>query len=87
VPPPQKKKIEKKYFSGNYHKKIRTFSDKYRKNSCILIIFRANNHVNVGHFVNFSYITFGEEQDVLPPKLTELLRLYGVAVGDPFPVP
>ena len=40
--------------------RVKYFSDKY--------------HVKFGHFDNFSYIIFG--QNVLPPKLTELLTSY-----------
>ena len=36
-------------------------------------IFSDNYHVKLGHFVNFSYIIFG--QKCLAPKLTELIRL------------
>jgi len=38
--PPQKKKIEEKYFSGNYYVKFGNFSGK--------------NNVKFGNFVNFS---------------------------------
>jgi len=51
--PPQKKNIEKKYFSGNYYVKFGHFSGK--------------NHVKFGHFVTFSYIFSGK--NVLPPKV------------------
>jgi len=54
------KKNREKYVSGNYYEQFVHFSGK--------------NHVKFAHFVNFSYILFGQKC-LASLKLTELLRL------------
>jgi len=56
----RKGKKSGKHFASKYDVKFGPFSGKY--------------HVKIGHFVNFSYTNFASK-NVLPPNLSDLLRL------------
>ena len=73
--PPPKQKLSD-IFSGNYRVEFGRFSGKYYVKFGKFVDFSGQYRIKFGPFVNFSYIIFGKS--VLPPKLTELLRLCGV---------